>query len=105
MVTDAHISCCDWNPPKVTSDVVGRGYQTERQPLLLFLVQELGVTYNVDEEDMSDLQMETVVGFQRHDLSSSWAKAGCLSLFADAESSRVKGFASSGSDRNTATCN
>jgi hypothetical protein len=30
---------------------------------------------------MPDLQMETVVGFRRHDLFSNWVKAGCLSLF------------------------
>jgi hypothetical protein len=37
------------------------------QPLLLFLVQELGVTDNVDEQHMPDLQMEIVVGFRRHE--------------------------------------
>jgi hypothetical protein len=34
---------------------------------------------------MPNLQAQIVVGFRRHDLSSSWAKADCLSLFADAE--------------------
>jgi hypothetical protein len=34
---------------------------------LLFLVQELGVTDDVDEQDMPDLQLEIVVGFRRHE--------------------------------------
>ena len=38
------------------------------QPLLLFLVQELGVTNNVDEQNMSDLQVKIIVGFRRHPL-------------------------------------
>ena len=33
------------------------------QPLLLFLVQELRVTDDVDEEDMPDLQARIVLGF------------------------------------------
>ena len=36
------------------------------QPLLLFFDQELGVTDNVDEEDMPDFEVEIVVGFRRH---------------------------------------
>ena len=38
------------------------------QPLLLFLVQELRVTDDVDEEDMPDLKAKIVVGFRRHHL-------------------------------------
>ena len=37
------------------------------EPLLLLFVQELRVTDNVNEQDMSDRQMETVVGFRRHE--------------------------------------
>jgi hypothetical protein len=42
--------------------------------------QELRVTDDVHEKDDSDLKVEIVVGFRRHDLSSSSAKAGCPSL-------------------------
>ena len=41
------------------------------EPLLLFLDQELGVTNNVDEQDMPDLEVKIIVGFQRHHLSVS----------------------------------
>ena len=38
------------------------------EPLLLFLDQELGVTNNVDEQDMPDLKVKIIVGFRRHHL-------------------------------------
>jgi hypothetical protein len=37
------------------------------QIIALLVDQELGVTDNVDEQDMSDLQVEIVVGFRRHE--------------------------------------
>jgi hypothetical protein len=39
------------------------------QPLLLLLVQGLGVTDDVDEENMPDFEAEIVVGFRRHRVS------------------------------------
>ena len=51
------------------------------EPLLLFLDQELGVTDDVDEEDMPDLGVKIIaVGFRRHHSCVAEREAGCLSL-------------------------
>ena len=54
--------------PRETTHHFEKAFRELVQPLFLFLDQELGVTNNVDEQDMPDLKVKIIVGLRRHQL-------------------------------------